>query len=234
LADPLSLLITIVVSIFLAIIIYQLSKKEKDLVYDCIKIPIASAKIKINEKLKIYYGGSEINSLAITKISLCNRGLDTIHFKDISEADQIRVKLDGTDVSLLDAELIYENRKINNFSLQVIKEENITVVNFDFLDKNDGAVIQLLHTDSHDIETILNGTVIGNKRKEIQKYNESDFVYNLSISIQRILPEKDYLAIPLMVLSIFIFMPIFTIGYFVERIFKFNKRLPREFVLNKK
>ncbi len=147
-----SILIPTLIAAIISIILFQLANKEKDLVYDFITLHILDNKIRINEKIKFLYENKEINSLAVTKVSFCNRGIETIVSNDVPDSDKIRVELSGDNVRLLDAEMIYGKRKINKFNFDLNSIENQRYLNFDFIDKNDGVVLQLLHTDSKKVE----------------------------------------------------------------------------------
>lgn len=230
--DPISILITIIVSIVIAVIIYNLSKKEKELVYDFETKDIVLDRIKINEKLKVIYDEKEIESLSITKISFCNKGLETINSIDISESDPIIVELEGKDVILLDYNLVYERRKVNKFTITRLEEENKFKIVFDFLDKDDGAIIQLIHTHLNFEGVHVKGTVKGNKGKEIRKYYSSSFIDSFSKFMFRYGPGDGCLNTILLVILLPILIVVFNVGFILDTIFNYERKMPKIFILN--
>lgn len=180
--------------------------------------------------MKIFYNEKEIDSLSITKISFCNKGLETIQKNDTIESDKITVELVGKDIKILDSDLIYESRAVNKFSFSIVKDENELNVSFDFLDKNDGAIIQILHTSTGEIK--VRGTIKGNKNTKIQKNFDSSFEKHFIKIMNKITLNNNLLAAIEIIILLPIVATIFILGYVPEIIFKYNKRLPKKFVLS--
>lgn len=146
-----------VIGIIAAIVGYYKSKK--------IKIPFVITKTQnildlpdtISE-LELYYSKRKIQNLSITKIAFFNAGNETIEFDDVSNIDPILIKI-PKDVILLNYKIGELSRTAINF--KAILNNNNLKVEFDFLDKSDGAIIKLLHTKLTDEDIKLEGTIKG-------------------------------------------------------------------------
>ncbi|MBU7046787.1 MAG: hypothetical protein HXS54_10155 [Theionarchaea archaeon] len=91
------------------------------------------------------YYGIDMNGLTITKVLFWNDGRDTIRFEDIARADRLRFAIEANG-KILDAIIVQVRTEANQFQVNVSKDKSNAIVNFDYIDKNEGAVFQLLHT----------------------------------------------------------------------------------------
>ena len=104
--------------------------------------------IKRNEvtidNLSISYANEQIDNLIISKVALVNNGNITISHDDIPKAAPLCIT-GGDDCRILSATVIAES---NASSLCNVFVENQSTVNisFDYFDKKDGVVLQIIHT----------------------------------------------------------------------------------------
>jgi len=230
--DPASIIITVLVSIIISAIIFNLSKKEKDLVYDWETKDILFGKLKINEKLKVHYDEKEVESLSITKISLCNKGLETINSTDVTDTDPITIEFEEKDLVLLDYSLIYESRKVNKILISKLDQQNKFKINFEFLDKNDGAIFQFVHTHLNLQNVKVNGTIKGNKGRIIRRYYSSGFIDSFSKFMLRYGPGEGFLSTIILIVLLPILIVVVNIGFILDTIFNYERKMPRIFILN--
>lgn len=112
------------------------------------------------EALEMTYAGERISNLTATKLAFWNNGKDTIDGSDIAAADPLMVKVnDG--YKILDSSVLYAKNAANQFSINYSDDGSHVLIQFDYLDADEGGVIQLLHTgkSSEDIEVC--GTIKG-------------------------------------------------------------------------
>ena len=116
------------------------------------------------ENIQMRYGTDPIDNFSATKIAFWNGGKDTIKYdRDIAPADPLIIKIaDGKKI--LDAEKIFEKNPINRFNVEISADKSHVKLFFDYIDKNDGVVIQILHTGTRASDIKLYGTVEGVKK----------------------------------------------------------------------
>ena len=130
-----------------------LGKKEKSPRYAITSNNIIRDFVSVFKPLEIKYSNQEIKNFTITKIVFWNNGRETINKEDVVNADPISIHIkDGYNI--LDKEIIGKNENTNNFSLEDSADKSSFNIEFDYIDKHNGIVIQILHTgkSSDDIE----------------------------------------------------------------------------------
>lgn len=130
-----------------------LDKKEKLPHYAITSNNIIRDYVSMFKLLDIKYSDQEIKNFTITKIAFWNKGRETISKEDVVKSDPISIRV-KEGYNILDKEIIGTNEDTNNFSLQESVDKSSVDINFDYIDKNNGIVIQILHTgkSSDDIE----------------------------------------------------------------------------------
>lgn len=131
-----------------AYITYKFSKIGSRLVYQWQSLKIISKNNKVPEELEIKYKGKSVPRLIKTQIVFWNAGTRTINGEDIVKADPLKmVFAEGEEI--VSFNIIKVTREINRFSYSIANaEKNKLYFEFDFLDPNDGAVLEVLHTDN--------------------------------------------------------------------------------------
>jgi hypothetical protein len=147
-------------AIVLALFFYIRSRRNKEPVYTKKGFNIVqdfSAKLS---DLVITYKNQTVNNLTITKLAFWNDGHDTINKIDIAEGDPLRICA-IEDSKILSAEVIYSRNSANRFCISNIEDDNLVRLSFDYLDKDEGGIIQIIHNgkSSEDIE--VKGTIKG-------------------------------------------------------------------------
>jgi hypothetical protein len=135
-------------------VLYALkNKKERLPCYAIASKNIIRDFVSIFKRLEIKYSDQDIKNFTVTKVAFWNKGGKTINKEDVVTADPISIHIKNGN-KILDREIIGENEKTNNFSLDESADGARFNINFDYIDKNNGIVIQILHTgkSSEDIE----------------------------------------------------------------------------------
>jgi hypothetical protein len=110
--------------------------------------------------LQILHAGKDIANLTVTRIAFWNAGGGTIQKGDIAKADTLQIK-PKNGVQILSAQLIRESNLVNKFTISVAKDKSHIALDFDFLDKDQGAVVQVFHTGLGRRDLIISGTIKG-------------------------------------------------------------------------
>jgi len=143
----------------LAILLYFKAKKTKSPRYAKRSMNIVRDLASKIESLELSYRGKKIETATVTRVLFWNAGRETIHRADIAEADPLIITTkEGCEI--LDARVTQMKKPANLFNA-VLGEGSKVRIGFDYIDKNEGAVIQLIHTgrSSDDIQVL--GTIKG-------------------------------------------------------------------------
>lgn len=144
----------------LSIYLFLKSKKTKNPMYCIRSINLIGELYNKIDGLQINYQDKPISNVYSTNVAFWNNGKGVIHSDDISKTESIRVILPtGT---ILDKELVTTTSKSINFDIEQIGEDTIEL-SFDFLEKSDGAVINILHSSKSLKDIKLKGKIKGTK-----------------------------------------------------------------------
>ena len=151
-----------------AIIIYIKVKNVKSPCYAVQSRNIVRDFVSKIDTLEMLYSGKPIENLTATKIAFWNAGRDTINSQDIASTDPLTVHV-KKGCKILDTKVLYMKNLVNRFSITTADDLSNITLNFEYLDKEEGAIIQILHTgkSSEDIE--IRGTIKG-AGKPVQKH----------------------------------------------------------------
>ncbi|WP_447891396.1 hypothetical protein [Pseudomonas atacamensis] len=122
---------------------------------------LGSASDSLPPAIVVQYNGHSIPRLTKSLLIIWNSGENTITGDAIVEKDPLRVQV-GEDGKILSVSVLKTSRAVNDFRTvpYVNEQANEAILSFDFLDSNDGAVIEILHT-STDRKPRLKGTLRG-------------------------------------------------------------------------
>jgi hypothetical protein len=150
-----------IISLLLAVIFYVRGKKVKLPYYAFNSHNIVRDLVSRIDHLDILYHGEPIENLTATKMAFWNAGNDTINCKDIARADPLTV-VAKEGYKILDAKIVNVINTANQFSITPPADERSHInINFDYLDHNEGAIIQLLHTGKSGKDIEIHGTIKG-------------------------------------------------------------------------
>jgi hypothetical protein len=116
--------------------------------------------------LKIELEGKACENLTATKIVFWNNGRETISDTDIPELAEMSI-VPKKDIKIFASKVIKVANKANNFS--IINLTDKILIKFEYLDKNEGGVIQILHSGESGEDLIVNGTIKGFGKLENNK-----------------------------------------------------------------
>jgi hypothetical protein len=117
--------------------------------------------------LDILYNGNRVENLSISQVAFWNKGNEIIDNSDIVKTEPLRIE-SKKNIQILDSKIITENNPTNEFVLKPIDMSRVEI-QFDFIEKNDGVVIQVIHTGVDAESLVVRGKIKG---AEIKTYSE--------------------------------------------------------------
>ncbi len=112
-------------------------------------------------KLEVSYDGTKVQTVTVSTLTFWNAGSETMRREDIANKDKLRIILDD-DVDLLDARVVHQTTEANQFEIHRNEAEPNTVfITFDYLDRDEGGVIQLVHTGRYFGSPCVLGRIMG-------------------------------------------------------------------------
>jgi hypothetical protein len=190
-SNPWTTIVSIIsgfIGIGLTLLFGFLTLRKKELKYAMTGSNLIKNSVSRFTSLGIFYDGSKIDTLSVTRLAIWSSGNETIQGSDITSKNPIRVTIIG-EGTILAGELISTNKETNNFN--VVKElDGSYLIEFEYLDKEDGAVFQFVHTGSSYKNIQLCGTVKGLKElkqgklvKNVILVNNGGINLNLVLSL---------------------------------------------------
>lgn len=111
----------------------------------------------------VTFHGVKVPRISRVLIRLWNAGSATLESNSIPVGEPLRVELPSKDSQILTSILLKQSRQANNFTVQVSPESaRVLLINFDYFDPGEGALIGILHTDSESTPTF-KGVVKGQR-----------------------------------------------------------------------
>lgn len=153
-------LIIAVLSVILMIIFYIKSKKVKLPCYTFRSNNLVKDLFSRISPLEMRYSGQQIENLTVTKIAFWNAGRDTIDKRDIVSADPLTVHV-KEGYKILEPIKLYEINPSNQFSTITSEDRSYFTLQFDYVDKGEGVVIQFFHTGLSSKDVEISGRIKG-------------------------------------------------------------------------
>ena len=209
--NPYILLISFVLGVFgtaFAIYEHYYNKERKEITYRRFTNSLIIKKKSKLEKLDIKYDGNPIDDFAVSRILLWNSGNRTIMFDDMVPTKELSIEM-KEGKSILDYEILFSSEKTNNFSIEKINNNRINV-NFDYIDKNDGVVVQILHTGTQE-DIKISCKIKGGM--SIRKYGGKFVLFGIKNESEMTNSQK--IITKIIMLALFCFFPLLVIGSIV-------------------
>jgi hypothetical protein len=152
-----------VVSLGLAIYFYFKSQRNRE---PCWAIRTRTLVEERSSKfigLEISYRGVPVETLSVSRALFWNNGAETINSVDITAGNPLRWKAKN-GVKILDATLLSANNDANQFAEPAVVNEDEVPILFDYIDRDQGALYQIVHTGTGNWSIALMGTIKGAKQ----------------------------------------------------------------------
>ena len=160
--------------------------------------------------LRIAYKEHLVEDLSVSRIVFWNDGRETIDGGDIAAANPLRVATEG-DVRILDAKVVASNNPSSCFSVSLDQGAKWASVAFDYLDKDQGAILQIVHTGTCSDDLLVDGDIKGStslRRKDIRVFTRlplptpAEFDKRINPAVRRRIRALVYCAVGLLPLVV--------------------------------
>lgn len=151
-----------IAGIVFAVLTYLWTRKRTSLSYVHLgEHLLGSTSDSLPSEIVVQYNGISIPRLTKSILIFWNSGENTVNGEDIVAKDPLRFYVGG-DGQILSALILKSSRAVNDFSIPKLPSTNLNEIEFtfSFLDKNDGVVVEILHT-STDRKPRIKGTLKG-------------------------------------------------------------------------
>ena len=132
-----------IVGLIVTHVYYRLQKRRRELCWSEDSTNLIKGYSSLFEKLEIQYEGQKIENLTVSKIAFWNNGNETIDHTDIAIPPYIWPRIE--DTKILDVKVITASTVGNGFEAINMPDHLVIALNFDYLDAQQGAVIQVIH-----------------------------------------------------------------------------------------
>jgi hypothetical protein len=149
------------VGLVIALIIYKATLVGARPVYQRRALRLIGPDAKaIHKAVEIRFKGQPVDRLTKTHIVFWNSGRTLLRGSDVVDTDPIRCDFsDGSRI--LEVSVVKRTRATNKFEVNLDPDRpHRAIFTFDYIDPGDGAVVEILHTDSKRYPEV-NGTVRG-------------------------------------------------------------------------
>lgn len=174
-----------VLAVLVAIILSFKSKRVKLPCYAVRSRNIVKDLVSKFDALETLYSGQTIENLTVTKILFWNAGRDTIHRGDIAVPLTVHV---SESYKILDAKILSSKEPANKFSIDTSADQSSSILNLDYVDKDEGVVIQLIHTGRSGKDIEFDGKIKGAGeliKKTVPQSDRSQFRYQPNPSLRQ-------------------------------------------------
>lgn len=148
-------------SLLVAFMLYRASRTTARPAYQRAGLAlIGSERASLPAEVEVRFRGLPVERLTKSYVVFWNDGKATLRGSDIVGDDPIRCEV-SEDARMLEVRLVTCTRPVNKFAAAIDpKASNCALITFDYLDPQDGAAIEILHTASNRYPAI-KGTIRG-------------------------------------------------------------------------
>lgn len=166
--------IVAIISSILSVVFYIKSNRIKKPRYMIRTISWLAKQEKDETNISLSFGDRLLNGISTTKVAIWNDGKDTISKADVATTNPLQIVIDG-QYEILEADIIYVKNKSNNFSLSLDKDNKAAIINFEYFDKGEGAIVRLRHTAPIGKAINLSGSIKSVRKIEcVERYYKSN------------------------------------------------------------
>lgn len=165
-----------VVSIFLAIFFYLKSRKTRVPLYSITSYNLLRKEIKGLENVDIKYKNKVVDNLTVSKVAFWNGGRLVINRNDLPQGYQLKIQ-PNEGIRIYNAEILYVDEDSNQIELRFNEKQSEIVIDFEYLDFKQGAVINVLHSGNSSDGIKINGVVKGAGKFKYSDLDEEGYSF---------------------------------------------------------
>jgi len=149
-----------IIGVLLAIVFFIKSQRIKKPFYSKVSINLLRSELKRIENIEVKYLNQRVDDFTVTKLVIWNGGHDTINKSDVPENSSLRIE-PQEEIKIYGAELLYQTDKSNDFKIIHDKENNLVLIDFDYMDYNQGSIMKIFHSGDSSANLNLIGKIKG-------------------------------------------------------------------------
>lgn len=135
---------TIAAFIF-AIYTWVTGKRKKEISHIYSTYEVVKAGKSIVPELQLLFQGKSIENLTITRYAIWNSGNEVLNPSDIVDVKPLTITSRSDNAHILDAKIVKQSDDTNMFKI-VKKDDKYIEIKFDYMDRRNGIILQVLHT----------------------------------------------------------------------------------------
>ena len=143
--------------ILVSIVIGVRSKRIQKPRFKKLSSVITEKFISNNSGVHIKNGDKKLDILSISKVAFWNEGI-TLKKEEISSKSPFRVELTNEEAQILDAYVEYAEEE-NDVSCEILDGGRQVIIHFDYLAKDQGLVLKILHTGRGSMDLQVKGSM---------------------------------------------------------------------------
>jgi hypothetical protein len=156
--------VTALLGLIAAYTFFRRSKRERRPYYSISQQTIIQNKKASLPGLSIHFHGAEQERITVVDVAFWNRGRETIRDVDVATADKLRIVV-AKDAEVLDVRILTTCDDANQCSItdpEKNKDGGTAIpLEFEYLDQNEGLVVQVVHNGSQEHQVTVQGKVKG-------------------------------------------------------------------------
>ena len=115
--------------------------------------------------LSVLYRDAAVENLTLSRVLFWNRGAETINQDDMAPGDPLRIET-ANDAAMLEASIFQTNNAPSQFEVEADRGGQVAKLSFDYLDRNHGAVLQIIHSGTSSDDLKVRGAIKGSGSPE--------------------------------------------------------------------
>jgi hypothetical protein len=158
-------IILAIINIILMVVFYFKSRREKKTRFSINSTTLIESTKTALTDLEILYKNQKQERITVSKLAIWNAGSDPLRSDDIATAFPLAIEVaEGAEV--LSADVVFTTDEANRFTLGHVKQsidgkkQTLIPFSFEYLDKREGVVIQIVHTGEASHKISVTGKVI--------------------------------------------------------------------------
>lgn len=215
LSEPVNVfsLIIGVLGIIVAVITYRLSRRTKKLSWAIRTTTLIEGYGERLSKLSVLYDEKRVENLSISRLCIWNSGTETINCQDIAKANPLKI-IPRSGEKILDVKILSTNNPSSLFTALLAVDGSHSFITFDYLNKDQGAILQLVHTGTSSNDLLLLGDIKG--ANQINKWNLSKNVQSIKLLNRKFSINLSMLSFFTALASLFFGMIINMMSYYLS------------------
>ncbi|MCF7838332.1 MAG: hypothetical protein K9N49_06850 [Candidatus Marinimicrobia bacterium] len=153
-----------ILGLLLTIVFYRKSRRRKLPLFEIARRTLIQNRTPLITGLSVHFKGQEQNVITVAHVWFWNQGDDTINASDIASANPVAISV-ARGVDLLDVQIIKVVDKANRCEIGEPEQEDdgsfLIPLRFDYLDKGDGLVVQIVHNGETRHHVTVTGKIKG-------------------------------------------------------------------------